>query len=403
MARPRVMFASYHCYQDPSSGAAVCTRDLFAALAARGWRCGAFTGPHLDDPAAPPVDSALRTRPGVRVTRGQAGASEFSIHTEEGPGRFPITVFVPNPPAAARAPSADEAAAFLAVLEEVFERFRPDIVLTYGGDPASAGVIARAKRAGAKVAFWLHNMAYWSADIFRQCDAVIVPSVFAQTHYRMALGIESVVLAGPFDPTRVTCDRATDQYVTFVNPEPAKGVFWFARLAYDLGTRRPDIPLLVVESRGRTDWLGRCGVDLRGVQSISRMPNTSDPRQFYRASRVVLIPSLVAETLSRVAVEAQMNGIPVIGSGRGGMTEALRPAGLELPIPSRYTPDTRSAPAPGEVAPWVEAIIRLWDDSESYERVSAAAQEGARKWHPDVLIPQWEMFLERLVARRPAV
>ena len=30
MTHPRVMFASYHCYHDPASGAAICTRDLFA-------------------------------------------------------------------------------------------------------------------------------------------------------------------------------------------------------------------------------------------------------------------------------------------------------------------------------------------------------------------------------------
>ncbi len=76
MNRPRVMFASYHCYHDAASGAAICTRDLFAALAARGWRCGAFTGPFLDDPAATPTGVTLRDRPGVTSAPGTAGASK---------------------------------------------------------------------------------------------------------------------------------------------------------------------------------------------------------------------------------------------------------------------------------------------------------------------------------------
>src|SRR5947209_1698693 len=160
MPPPRVMFASYHCYHDPSSGAAVCTRDLFAALAARGWRCGAFTGPFLDDPGAPPIGEVLRGRPGVRTARGTAGPAGFTIHTADGPGGFPTTVFDPDPPAAARAPSATEGAAFLAVLGEVVGRFRPDVVLTYGGDPASREVPTAARRAGARAAFWLHNLAY---------------------------------------------------------------------------------------------------------------------------------------------------------------------------------------------------------------------------------------------------
>ncbi len=35
----RLLFASYHCYFDPSSGAALSTRDLLELLARRGWSC----------------------------------------------------------------------------------------------------------------------------------------------------------------------------------------------------------------------------------------------------------------------------------------------------------------------------------------------------------------------------
>jgi hypothetical protein len=43
------------------------------------------------------------------------------------------------------------------------------------------------------------------------------------------------------------------QFVTFVNPEPVKGVYIFARIAAELARRRPDIRLLAVESRGQAD------------------------------------------------------------------------------------------------------------------------------------------------------
>jgi glycosyltransferase involved in cell wall biosynthesis len=187
--------------------------------------------------------------------------------------------------------------------------------------------------------------------------------------------------------------------VTYVNPEPPKGVFWFARLADVLGRRRPDIPLLVVEGRGRVDWLGRCGVDLSGVRSVCRLENTPDPRAFYRLARLVLVPSLVAEGLPRVAVEAQLNGIPVIGSGRGGLAEALEGGGFVVPVPDRYTPDTRTAPSAEEVAPWADRIVGLWDDPARYESASAAAREASARWHPDVLVPRWEAFLSELAAR----
>src|SRR5262249_48102842 len=215
------------------------------------------------------------------------GASRFAVYTVD--AGFPVTVFAPDPPVPAKLPSAEETVGFLAILSEAIRRFRPDIVLTYGGDPASRGVAAVARKAGAKVAFWLHNFAYTDTRVFAGCDAVVVPSAFSRNHYQKLLGIACVALPPVIDVTRIMCDRPHGgQFVTFVNPEPNKGVFWFARLAEMLGRTRSDIPLLVVEGRGRADWLSRCGVDLRGITSLHRMANTPDPRAFYQLTRVTV-------------------------------------------------------------------------------------------------------------------
>ena len=40
-------------------------------------------------------------------------------------------------------------------------------------------------------------------------------------------------------------------YLTFVNPHPVKGLFVFARIAEQIARRRPEIPILVVDSRAR--------------------------------------------------------------------------------------------------------------------------------------------------------
>ena len=49
----RLLFCSYHCYWDQSSGAALCTRELLELLAQRGWSCRVWCGPHLDFEDAP--------------------------------------------------------------------------------------------------------------------------------------------------------------------------------------------------------------------------------------------------------------------------------------------------------------------------------------------------------------
>jgi len=68
-----------------------------------------------------------------------------------------------------------------------------------------------------------------------------------------------------------------------------------------------------VESRACTDELGRFGLDLSQVENLHWMANTTDPRDFYRVSRIVLVPSLI-ENAALVAREALANGIPVLAS-----------------------------------------------------------------------------------------
>ena len=79
-------------------------------------------------------------------------------------------------------------------------------------------------------------------------------------------------------------------------------------------------------------------------------------------------------------------------------------------IPSRYTPDTRIVPTAEEVEPWVETILRLWDDEPFYRQQSEKAIAQAAQWHPDRLRPLYVEFFRNvhprpgpsLVPRAPA-
>ena len=104
------------------------------------------------------------------------------------------------------------------------------------------------------------------------------------------------------------------------------------------------------------------------------------------------MPSLWNESFGLVAAEAMLNGIPVLASNRGALPETIGDAGFLFDIPARYTPETREYRRPRDVEPWVETIIRLWDDAAEYERWSRAARERARQWHPDRLGPVYREF-----------
>src|SRR5262249_61061576 len=103
----------------------------------------------------------------------------------------------------------------------------------------------------------------------------------------------------------------------------------------------------------------------------------------------------------RVAAGALLKGVPGVAGRRGGLPEALGGAGLLLDIPAPYQPGTRRVPSAAEVAPWVEAVIRLWDDADFYEDQRRRCLAAAEGWHPESLLPRFEAFF-RGVCRAPA-
>ncbi|MGL4553677.1 MAG: glycosyltransferase, partial [Gemmataceae bacterium] len=319
---PRLLFCSYHGYLDIGSGAALATRDLLELLAALGWDCAALSGPDVDSPAALCPADVLRAegvscdrRPGpvdgVPATLYHAALNGVAVHA-----------FVPDAHRIGRPPADEESRAFLGLFDRVRARLRPDILLTFGGHALMFPMLRRARSRGAKAVFNLQNCEYTGTDVFREVDAVMVPSEAARDHYRR-LGVESAVLPGPFNRDRVLCDASAGRHATLVSPHPVKGAAWFARVAAEVGRVRPDVPFLAVEGRGHAGWLGRSGIDPAELRNVRVMAATVDPRAFYRESRAVLVPSLWKEAFGRVAAEAMMSGIPVLASDRGGLPEAL--------------------------------------------------------------------------------
>jgi hypothetical protein len=97
-----------------------------------------------------------------------------------------------------------------------------------------------------------------------------------------------------------------------------------------------------------------------------------------------------------------VNGVPVIGSDRGGIPETLGRAGVVLPLPERLTPATRMLPTPGEVMPWVEAVIRFWDDDAFYAEHRRRALTEAGRWARETVEPLYtRLFLDLRPDREP--
>jgi glycosyltransferase involved in cell wall biosynthesis len=422
-----IVFASPFSLIDYSSGAAIATYQSLELLARSGFRCLSYCAARMDfgeevcleetlaemglayqvehaaigdaeevpsGPAVAPEGDrhvfrpAPRGCPGRKTSQSPARERLRLVHTRLGSVR--VTVF--RNQFTRLGPTREEAAAFLAGYDRFLARYCPSVVLTYGGGPLGDAMIDLARRRGIAVVFGLHNFAYHDLRAFRNVDYVIVPSRFSQHYYAERLGLRCEVMPCAIAMDRIMVRERRPQYLTFVNPQIVKGLYVFARIAEQIARRRPDIPILVVESRRRGRALEETGVDLSWATSLLGMTNTTDPRKFYAVTKVMVMPSLWNESFGLVAAEAMLNGIPVLASDRGALAEIVGDGGFLFTIPGRYTPATRLVPTPEEVEPWVETIIRLWDDEEFYRAQSDRALQWSQRWHPDRLRPLYTEF-----------
>ncbi len=393
------MFAAHSCCFDSTNGASIANRALARALAQGGCAVEVLSGSHRlhdreGDPsgrprAASPEDWAEAVF-SLGVSCATAPTPPHCRLIDRG---VPTTLHRPALGSQDQ-PGEVETAEFLRLLDEIAGRFRPDVLVGYGGDPIALATFSRARKLGISTVFSLHNFHYRGITPFDDVDSVLVASRFSAEYYHEALGLDCVNIPYLLDDLRRIETSGT--YLTFVNPSVEKGVYPFARIADELGRRRPDIPILVVESRGTEATVAACGLELRDHGTVHFMGHTADPREFWGVTKVCLLPSLWWENQPLVAVEAMANGIPVIGSDRGGIPETLGDAGIVLPLPDRITQATRMLPTAEEVEPWVQAVIRLWDDAEFYEEHRQRALVEARRWEPEVLGSRYIEFFDGL-------
>ena len=289
------------------------------------------------------------------------------------------------------------------LLEHELSSFQPDVVFTYGGQPGDVRRLRMARQRGARIAFALHNLHYFVKPFFDEVDVVLVPSRFLASKYREKIGIDSVALPGPVDPEDVIAENREPIFVTMVNPGVEKGLFFFVRLAEELGKYHPKIAVLVIEARGTGGSVCAAGLkggfDLRRHESIMISPAVPKPKDIYRYARVLLAPSVIEEPAPRVVPEALMNGVPPLVSDRGGLAEVANGAGFVLPLPAHYVPTSRVPVRAEEVQPWIDVIERLAFDEPFYQAEVQKARQAAELYRPENLRPMYADFFVQAALR----
>lgn len=378
---------------DPTSGAAQSMRQIALALAAGGAQVRGLSSTACEaDPGAEPAD--LMRAAGAEVIaraggwRARLGGAEFDL--------------VPVAQGRARQWERDVGRLYAARLEELMKAFRPQVVLTFGGDPTDVERRRRLRAAGARVVFALHNLAYLKHRP-EEVDAFLAPTRFLAARYEKAWGEPVGVLPPPLDPGHVIAAKPEPVCVGFCNPEPAKGVALVAHLAHRLGRERPEVPLLVIGGRAPASALvdagRRLGFDLAGFPNLLQAAPVARPADLWGACRVVLMPSVVEEAAGRVPLEAMANGAVPLVAERGGIPELVGKGGVVLPLPPGLTLQDPWTVPPETVETWWAALTRLTDEEAWWLERSAAARAEAARFLVPAVTPEYTAWFTA-VARK---
>lgn len=265
------------------------------------------------------------------------------------------------------------------------QKLKPDVAIVQCHQSVPIGKALQAQ--GVPIVVYLRNVEFHElgGDLRELTSAhYIANSDFTARTYKEKFGVDATVIPPTINSGQYRTPT-TGEYVTLINPYPEKG---FDR-AVQIARECPDIPFLFVES-----WTLGDAYRAQIEQVIASLPNvclegrTPDMKTIYGRTKILLAPSKWEEAWGRVASEAHCSGIPVIGSRRGGLPEAIGAGGLVLDY---------DAP----LDHWVAAVRSLWFDPDAYMALSVAALEYSKR--PQMqLDTQFATFLATLERARQA-
>ena len=247
--------------------------------------------------------------------------------------------------------------------EEVARRFSPEIVIVQAH---ATGKVAFAFRdAGQNVVFNFQDNEFrkLGRDL-RDFGTIrgVANSDFTAQAYRSAYGAYCRTIY-PLIDRAAYVTAGCGKYVTFINPNPVKGL----EKALEIAALLPTVPFRFQETWPMPSAeRGALRDRLAQMPNVTLAPKVDDMRDVYAATRVLLVPSKWEEGYGRIASEAQFSGIPVVGSDRGGLPEAIGQGGIIL-----GADDPASA--------WAQNIQSLYDNSDLYSTLAMRAREHANR------------------------
>jgi predicted O-methyltransferase YrrM len=285
-----------------------------------------------------------------------------------------------------------ERAAFLKIVGDSLDRRRPDVVVARAGT-CVADVLAAARQRGIATAALLPDVVPRDPSPLRAADVVLTFTRFAAEYLREAFGLPCANLPPLVAQEAKRSAAAGPGALAFDGVSTmGSGAGVFVQIAEEIGRRRPDIPLQVL---GRGPGI----VTLAGEVNVQCIAG-HELGGAWQSVRVLLAPMVAWDRLPLVALAALRHGIPVLGSDRGGQPELLGEAGTIVPLPDRLAGAIALPMREAELTPWIDTVLRLYDDPVFAAEQSERALTGSARWTPEKLVPQYARFLAGFASRR---
>ncbi len=216
---------------------------------------------------------------------------------------------------------------------------------------------------------------YFLKLLWHRLSLKIADRVISNTYYMKKLcyrwyKIDSDVIYPFIDLEQYRVSEKVPRYILYILPRKSKDK------GYDI--------FLEVAKR-----LPECRFMLVGEKLENLPPNVEykgyvkDMRQVYKYARCLLFPIANPGSFGRVAIEAMVNGIPVIYSNFEGLREPINGAGI--PISEPY-----------KVEEWIKAIRQL-ENKEIYDKLSKIAKKRALKFSLDATYSEFVRILDTIL------
>jgi len=209
---------------------------------------------------------------------------------------------------------------FTRSLSRRIRSFRPDAVIIQGERCAQIRDVVVKK--GVFPILYVHNgfeLQYFSRP--RELPLVLANSRYIKNKIHREQHVDCELLYPAINLDNYDVASNSHRYITMMNPVIPKGIRTFLEVAATLRDRE----FLVVEGWGTS----RDVFDLiKKFPNVTYLSRQSDMRRVYGQTHILLVPSQWEEAFGRVIIEAQVSGIPVVASHRGGIPEALGDGGI---------------------------------------------------------------------------